>query len=196
MASRGAWRYSVAPMKASTIKKIALAILIPLLLAILIAAGAAIWYFLIRSTPTKVYKTAVSAARQRNVEDFKATFSSASIRALEGSWTGDTVGRAGSWNLMMEGLLQKTGAPPEFIEEKLSEDEKAAKIKIRLRKKRRSVYMVQEDGDWKIDVLSGINVSISESARKAKKKKVDSEDNKKKEEFTEEPKEAGWWKKK
>jgi hypothetical protein len=182
-------------MKTSTIKKVALAILIPLLLVLVAAAGAAIWYFLIRSTPKKVYEAAVAAARQRDVVDFQSTFSSSSTRALEGSWTGETVGRAGSWSLMMEGLLEQTGAPPEFLEEEIAENDEAAKIKIRLRKKRRTVYMVKEDGDWKIDVLSGINAGISEDARKAKKKKVESEDSTKEKEFTEEPKASGWWKK-
>lgn len=182
-------------MEAGTVKKIAIAILIPLLLIFLVAVGAAIWYFVIYEPPERVMEKALVAARSRDEERFKEYFSKASVRALEGSWTGESYGRSGSWGAMMAGIMEPSGAPPTIVETELTEEGDRAKVKLRLRDQRRTVYFINEDGDWRFDVLSGVNVGVSEEARAAKKVEIDPEKAKKEEKFSEEPKKRGWWKK-
>ncbi len=173
-------------------KKILIGALVPLVLGVLAAAGAGIWYFFVRQTPTKVLKGAIVDARERDIEGFKSRFSAASMRALEGSWTGDAIG-GGSWNSMMEGLLDRGGAPPQLMDEEIVEQR--ATVKIRLDGRRRTVYFIQDDGDWRIDVLSGIDVGLSEEARKVQATTAADPDKAKKEkERLAEPKKEGWWK--
>ncbi len=175
-------------------KKILIGVVLPLLLIFLIAAGVALWYFFIRQTPERVVGIAIKAARQQDQDTFKEHFSTASVRTLENSWKSD-LSTSGGWNQMMDGLLERSGAPPEVVEEVISEDGSRAKVRILLRKKRRYVHLVDEDGDWRIDVLTGINVSISKEAQKAKKDEKKPEDDKKKDDgFSDEPQRDGWWK--
>lgn len=182
-------------MDAGAVKKIAIAVLIPLLLIFLVAVGAAIWYFVIYEPPDRVLEKALVAARTRDEETFKGYFSKPSVRALEGSWTGESYGRSGSWAAMMAGIMETSGAPPTILETEVAEEDHRAKVKIRLRDQRRTIYFINEDGDWRFDVLSGVNVGVSEEARAAKKVEVDPEKAKKEEKFSEEPKKRGWWKK-
>ena len=174
-------------------KKLLVGLLVPLILAMMVGVGVGVWYFLIRETPKSVLNSAVTAARQRNVDAFKFRFSSSSVRALEGSWAGDTRGQGGSWISMMEGLLEPNGAPPQVVKEKVAEER--ALIKVRLRNKNQTIFLTKDDGDWKIDVLSGIQAGLSEEARKAPKAvKKDGDKAKKEDELFSEPKKEGWWK--
>lgn len=181
------------------LKKVALAMLIPILLAALAGVGFGIFWFFVRVTPETVMNKAVTAARRTDMPTFKSCFSSSSTRALETSWSGDSAG-SGSWTTMMGGLLETTGAPPEIGDVEIVDDR--AKIKMRLRGERRVVYFIKERTryfvveDWRIDVLSGIDEGISAEARKAQAPKtVDPEKAAKQKELLEQPKEKGWWKK-
>lgn len=183
-------------MEAGTIKKIAIGIAIPILLLLLAALGAAIWYFVIFEPPERVLEGVIASAQSNNPERFQSYFSSASVRALEGSWKGDGYGRSGSWDRMMKGILETSGgAPLPEGEPEITEDGQRAKMRVRLRGNRRTIYFVQEDGDWRVDILSGVNAGVSEEARKEAKVELDPEKQKKEESFTEEPKRDGWWKK-
>jgi hypothetical protein len=203
----------------SILKKVAVGVLIPLLLALLAGAGYGAWYFLVRPTPEKTLQAAIAAARRRDVQSFRATFSSPSLRALEGSWSGGgdndgAGGGGGGWNAMMAGLLERSGAPPELMEAEINEADTRARVKIRLRGEPQFVSLVRDDsdpawlrflkdgGDWRLDVLSGIEAGLSDEARKAQaQEKNEAAANKDKEgaapteDFTlEPPKEEGWWK--
>lgn len=181
------------------LKKVAIAMLIPLVLAMVAGIGFGVFWFFIRVTPESVMKDTVNAARRSDMKTFKNQFSSSSARALEASWDGESWS-AGSWTSMMTGILEKSGAPPEIGEVEIVEDR--AKVKLRLRGERRVVYFIKEDtrlfviDDWKIDVLSGIDEGISAEVRKAKAPKtVDPDKAAKTKKLLEEPKEKGWWKK-
>ncbi len=174
-------------------KKLLVGTLIPIILAFLAGAGVLTWYFFIRETPRSVFEDTIAAARQRNVEDFKGRFSTASVRALESSWSGETSGRGGSWISMMEGILDKNGGPPELLDEEIVEQR--ATLKVRLEERRRTIFFIKDDGDWRIDLLVGIDAGLSDEARKAQKTTASTpEDAKKEEELLEEPKKEGWWK--
>lgn len=197
----------------SLLKKVAIGVMIPIVLATFAGAGYGAWYFLLRPTPTKTLKKAISFARQRNADQFRGQFSSPSVRALEGSWSGDAFGSGGSWRSMMTGLLENNGAPPEIMEEEINEANTRARVKIRLEGEPRFVSLIRDEsdpawlrllkdgGDWRIDVLSGINEGLSEEARlaQADARNEAKADDKAKEgggdDFTlEPPKEEGWWK--
>ncbi len=182
------------------LKKVALAMLVPILLAALAGIGFGIFWFFLRVTPESVMDKAVTAARRSDMVTFKDCFSDSSRRALRTSWDSDTGSGVGSWTTMMTGLLEPTGAPPERDDAEIVDDR--AKIKMRLRGERRVVYFVMERKryflieDWRIDVLSGIDEGISGEARKARAPKtVDPEKAKAQKELLEQPKEKGWWKK-
>lgn len=174
-------------------KKLLIGTLIPVALVFLAAVGVGTWYFFIRETPEDVLQDTVNYARQRNTDAFKTRFSSASVRALEGSWTGENSG-AGGWASMMEGILERNGGPPEVLETEIVGER--AKIEIKLEGRRRSVFLIQDDGDWRIDVLSGIQVGLSDEARKAQAKTTaeNPEEADKEKELLEEPKRENWWK--
>jgi hypothetical protein len=180
------------------LKKAAIALLIPILLAAVAGIGFGVFWFFLRVTPESVMKKAVTSARRSDMATFKTCFSDSSTRALQMGWESDTGGDSGSWTTMMSSILEPTGAPPELGEVETVDDR--AKIKLRLRNERRVVYFIKERTryfvieDWRIDVLSGIDEGISAEARKARAPKtVDPEKAAKQKELLEQPKEKGWW---
>lgn len=179
----------------SMLKKLAIGLLVPLFLGSIAAGGFGAWYFFIRVTPQSVLKDAVGYARQRNAEKFKGCFSAASVRALEGSWTGETYGGVGGWESMMAGLLSPNGAPPEVKE--IVEGEGRARADVRINGERRTIYLIK-DKTWHIDVLVGVDESLSKEARKAnadlKNEALKGTEKLKAPVVVEEPKEEAWWK--
>ena len=196
-------------MDKKKLKKVLLAIFIPLGILLFTVVAFGFWYYYVRETPTIIVKKAIKAARQRDVDNFKNYFTPLSVRALESSWSGENFGRAGSWTRMMEGLLEPTGGPSEILEEKPSKDETQARVQVRIDGVRRNVYLQkvvrldryldplpicsdwQPDilcSDWRIDVLQGINANVNEEIRKEKEKVEE-----KKEVFAKDPREEGWW---
>ena len=82
--------------------------------------------------------------------------------------------------------------PGEDVAEVL--DERAI-IKLRLRSRRQTIFLIKNDGDWMIDVLSGINAGLSDEARKVQESSTKDKTKKEKEkELFTEPKKEGWWK--
>ncbi|MBH24712.1 MAG: hypothetical protein CMH57_09730 [Myxococcales bacterium] len=195
-------------MDKKKLRGILLAIFIPLGIILLTAAIFGFWYYYIRETPKVIVKKAIKAARRADTPLFQSYFAPLSLRALDTSWSGETYGRAGSWERMMRGLLEPTGGPPEVLGETLSKDETQAKVQVRLDGVKRNIYLQkvtrtdryldpfpicsdwQPDflcSDWRIDILQGINEGVNEEIRKAKAKEA------KPEEFAKEPREQGWW---
>lgn len=175
-------------------KKVLAGVLVVVLMAGLTAAAGGAWYMFFRETPTRVVEGAVQDARERDAEQFKQRFSVASRRALEGSWTGDTVGQSGSWNAMMEGILESNGAPPRLIKEEIVGER--ATVRVELGSRKRTIFLIRDEGRWWIDVLSGIDEGLSDEARRAQAATTaDPEQAKKEKELLTEPKRDGWWKK-
>ncbi|MEO1266814.1 MAG: hypothetical protein AAFX99_01885 [Myxococcota bacterium] len=195
-------------MDSKKLRGILLAIFIPLGIILLTGAIFGFWYYYIRETPKVIVKKAIKAARQSDAPVFQSYFSPLSLRALETSWSGETYGRAGSWAQMMRGILNPSGAPPEVLEETISDDQTQAKVQVRLDGVRRNIYLQkitrtdpylnplpicsdwQPDllcSDWRIDILQGINEGVNEEVRKAKAKEA------KPKKFAKEPREQGWW---
>ena len=179
------------------LKKVALAMIIPAVLAMIGAIGFGVFWFFLRVTPESVMEKAVTSARQRNVEVFRTCFSDVSVQSLETSWRGDAAG-SGSWSAMMTSILEASGAPPEIGEVEMVGDR--AKIKIRVRGERRNVFLVKQANrwmvieDWRLDVLSGIDEGLSPEARKAQAADtVDEAEIEKRKALLEAPQEKGWW---
>ncbi len=176
------------------VKRAVIGLLVPILLGFFAAGGFGVWYLFFRQTPRTVLEDAIQRARQRDQEQFKACFSAASVRAMEGSWTTDAMGSSGSWNAMMQGLLEPNGAPPEITDEKTTDNR--ARLEVRLRGERRAIYFEKIESLWKIDVLTGIDAGLSEEARKlqAKQQPENPKDGKSAEEVLAPPPEENWWK--
>lgn len=175
-------------------KKILAGVGVVVLMAGLSVAAGAAWYIFFRETPTRVVQAAVQDARERDVEQFKQRFTAASRRALEGSWTGDTVGQSGSWNAMMEGILESDGAPPRVVREEIVGER--ATVRVELESRKRTIFLMKDEGRWWIDVLSGIDEGLSDEARRAQAATTaDPKQAEQEKELLAEPKRNGWWKK-
>ena len=179
------------------LKKLVIAMIVPVLLAMIAGVGFGVFWFFLRVTPMSVMEKAVTSARQRNVEVFRSCFSDLSARSLESSWRGNASG-AGSWSSMMSTILETTGAPPEIGEVEVVGDR--AKIKVRIRGERRNLFMVKQANrwmvieDWRLDVLSGIDEGLSPQAREARAAdSIDQAQVEKRRELLEAPQEKGWW---
>lgn len=102
--------------------------------------------------PKDAFKTAVNYAYKDDVIPFRDSFTNQTIELVEAGGNGET-----QWLHLMDGITP--AERPKVVNEKITEKNgiKTAELTVKVGGEDRTVYMLQEDGDWKINLNVTIN---------------------------------------